>query len=295
MPSTPMHGKHGALYRLRPNGFKGGGLNDATLGTGYSGADAAYYEIEIDAAGTPDTYQWRKDGGAYTTGVAITGAAQTLDEGQQITFAATTGHTVGDRWCIGNLKDEPTTESGATAQITESTRRLLNLNNPPTFTDDGGANVIEIDHVRGKATFDANVGNVDVDGNNGYIPTIALEKVGYLIGWSFDANVDMADQSYCGQKWKEFLPGQAGGSGSIEAHMIAGDSGLDALTESAEEGEAYFLLQLFNYDPDQDQTGDHFTMWVIITGITPATTIGEIVREPWSFQICGHVMFTENA
>ena len=35
------HGKLGAIYRLRPNGFKGDGLNDVTWGTGFSGAASA--------------------------------------------------------------------------------------------------------------------------------------------------------------------------------------------------------------------------------------------------------------
>lgn len=294
-PTSPTHGKYAALYRLRPNGFKGSGLNDVTWGTGYSGADAAYYEVEIDGTGTPDTYKWRKDGGAYTTGVSITGAAQTLDEGQTITFAATTGHTSGDRWCVGNFKDEPTTESGAQAQITESTRRYLNPNVPPTFTDDGGANVLTVDYVRGLATFDSNVGNVDVDGNLGWIPTIALEEVGYLLGWSLDVNLDLADASYCGQQWKNWLPGQAGGSGSADAFFIGGDTQLDALIEAATGTEQYCLLELFNYDPDQDQTGDHFICWATVSGISPASSVGEIVKEPITFQVHGFIAFTANA
>ena len=103
-PSTPTHGKYGAIWRLRPSGFNGDGLNDVTWGTGFSGGGTSgYFEAEIDAEGTPDTFQWRKNGGAYTTGVAITGAAQTLSDSQTITFGATTGHTSGDKCAIGNF------------------------------------------------------------------------------------------------------------------------------------------------------------------------------------------------
>ena len=38
--------------------------------------------------------------GAWTTGVAVTGSAQTLDDGVTVTFAATTGHTLDDQWNI---------------------------------------------------------------------------------------------------------------------------------------------------------------------------------------------------
>jgi len=81
--------------------FTGAGLNDATFGGTYVGSTVlSTYEVEIDATGTPDTFKWRKDAGGYTTGVAITGSAQTLAEGVTITFAATTGHTLGNKWIV---------------------------------------------------------------------------------------------------------------------------------------------------------------------------------------------------
>ncbi len=70
------HGKRANVFSLRLNGFKGTGLNDATWGAAFSGAASAYYEVEIDAVGAPDTFRWRKNGGGWTTGVSITGAAQ---------------------------------------------------------------------------------------------------------------------------------------------------------------------------------------------------------------------------
>lgn len=58
-----------------------------------------------DATGTwekiPNTFKWKKDSGAFTTGVSITGAAQDLQEGVQITFGAKFGHTVNDQWTVG--------------------------------------------------------------------------------------------------------------------------------------------------------------------------------------------------
>jgi hypothetical protein len=86
--------------------FTGAGLNDAT----YSRAswvapagDNQEYEIEIDATGTPNTFKWRQkvfggSFGSYTTGVAITAGAILLADGLTVTFGATTGHTLGDKW-----------------------------------------------------------------------------------------------------------------------------------------------------------------------------------------------------
>jgi hypothetical protein len=81
--------------------FTGSGLDDADFDTTqtYTGTTVSVYEVEIDATGTPDTFKWRKDSGAYTSGVSITGAGyQTLAEGVEVGFSATTGHTLGDKW-----------------------------------------------------------------------------------------------------------------------------------------------------------------------------------------------------
>lgn len=67
---------------------------------GYTDTSDATFEVEIDAEGSPDTFKWRKDSGAWTTGVAITGNAQTLSDGVQIQFAATTGHQYTAKWTI---------------------------------------------------------------------------------------------------------------------------------------------------------------------------------------------------
>lgn len=83
-----------------PVTFTGSGPNDMTAGGTYSGTSSKTFVIEIDGTGTPDTFQWSQDGGSTwtATGVSITGAAQTLQEGMTVTFTATTGHTLGDRW-----------------------------------------------------------------------------------------------------------------------------------------------------------------------------------------------------
>ncbi len=80
--------------------FSGSGLDDAKSGGEFTGGADAVFEVEIDATGTPDTFKWRKDGGAWTTGVSITGSAQTLSDGVTVLFGATTGHTLADKWTI---------------------------------------------------------------------------------------------------------------------------------------------------------------------------------------------------
>ena len=79
------------------------GLDDITSAGVYTGATSAQFDIEIDTEGTPDKFKWRKDGGSYTSTVSITGADQTLSDGVTIKFAATTGHTLGDKWMVTGL------------------------------------------------------------------------------------------------------------------------------------------------------------------------------------------------
>jgi hypothetical protein len=86
--------------------FTGTGLDDITAAGTATGVVNLYFEFEIDAEGTPDTFKWRKNGGSYTTGVAITGAAQAISDGVTVAFAATTGHTLADKWEVwacGNI------------------------------------------------------------------------------------------------------------------------------------------------------------------------------------------------
>jgi hypothetical protein len=80
----------------------GAGLDDATSGGTYLGADkaAVTYTVTIDGVGAINTFKWKKGTGAETTGVAMTGAAQALTDGVTIQFTAITGHTNGDLWTI---------------------------------------------------------------------------------------------------------------------------------------------------------------------------------------------------
>ena len=86
-------------------------LNDmaASLSAAFSGTARTTYEIKITTAAATDKFDWRKitkdaNGSktysAWTSAVSITGSAQALSENVQITFPATTGHTVSDQWTV---------------------------------------------------------------------------------------------------------------------------------------------------------------------------------------------------
>jgi len=288
MPAS--HGKHANVFSLRPNGFKGTGKNDAAWGPGFSGAASALYEVVIDGTGAPDTFKWRKNGGAWTTLVALTGAAQTLDDGQTISFGSTSGHTAGDQWVIGNLKEEPCTEAGQSAQITDAARRILNPDSAVTFTDSGGANLVRIDHADGRAYFDSAVTIVTATGKNGFLPESMLERAGYLYEWSLEVSVELADATPFQEHWKRFQAGQAQAAGSA-AGYLAGRKWFEAFEDCAGGSQALFFLQLFTRDPANDQSGDRVHAWVVFDGFNPAAPLTEMVKEAISFKVHGLPVF----
>jgi hypothetical protein len=80
--------------------FTGTGLNDMTNSGTYTGSAMLEVIVKIDSVGSPDTFKWSINKGLswVATGVAITGGLQTLQNGIQILFGATTGHTIDEYW-----------------------------------------------------------------------------------------------------------------------------------------------------------------------------------------------------
>ena len=294
--TTPVKGHWALVYWLRPNGFKGSGLNDVTWGTACDGASSLDYVVQIDGNDTADTFKWSLDGGASwdtdKVNISITGSAQTLSDNQTITFAATTGHTIGDRWHIGNLRSEACDESTTTAQITEATHRLLKPDKVlfTDWTDSGGSGVTSIDYTTGTATFFDNVGTaVTVTRNDGYVLESELQELGYIQGWSLNVNVNILDASRCGQNWKEFMGGQVSATGTIDKLHIPNASLFEAVEDCFDNTQNYFLLQLFTQEDstNKDQTGTHIFAWVSYNSFGVSSNLSDLMRENIGFQVHG--------
>ncbi len=74
-----------------------------TLGGSYSGGanTPAFYEIYCSTDDTTDKFKWRKNGGAWSAEVTVTGSAQTdLGDGLEVTFSSTSGMTLNDTYYI---------------------------------------------------------------------------------------------------------------------------------------------------------------------------------------------------
>lgn len=111
---------------IEPARFQGGTLNDMTSQGTYTGTEIIEYTVEVDLAAGTDTIKWSKDGGATyeATGVSITGSAQALDNGVTVTFGATTGHALGDKWIFhanaaGTVAEATPTEAFSVNEVSQ--------------------------------------------------------------------------------------------------------------------------------------------------------------------------------
>lgn len=88
--------------------FTGTGLDDLTTGGAYTGTNDKTYRIEIQTAGTPDKFRWSDSDGATwnVENIDIITDAITLNDGVQITFENTTGHTARDYWQFSVSTDD---------------------------------------------------------------------------------------------------------------------------------------------------------------------------------------------
>jgi len=78
----------------------GAGLMDLTLAGPYLGPVTATYTFKVSTAAGTDKFQWKKDAGAYSAEITLTGAAQAIELGLTVLWAATTGHTLNNTFTV---------------------------------------------------------------------------------------------------------------------------------------------------------------------------------------------------
>jgi hypothetical protein len=102
--SVPSLSATGLTASIGTQTFTGTGLNDATIGGTFTAPWPLTLRVQIQTAGTPDTYNYSVDNGVTwisASNTNISGGVQTLVYlGLTVQFAATTGHTVGDYWQV---------------------------------------------------------------------------------------------------------------------------------------------------------------------------------------------------
>lgn len=205
--------------------FTGSGLNDAILTGHFEGTASTSFYARIDGVGAGtggvDTFEWALDSdftSPVATDVDITGNNQDLQNGIEVNFNATTGHTLNDRWFgtaapvnvdVGFASNRNTggsgvgyTHVGLFFDVTDEKWKLFKEYDPePNGT-------INIGHASyGKATLDADITG-DVTGDltgavTGNASTAtALETARNIGGVSFDGtgNIDLAGVNTTGNQ-----------------------------------------------------------------------------------------------
>jgi len=140
--------------------YAGSGLNDLTAGGIIDDGTELVFRIVVDSIGGTDTFRWKaNDDEDYTEGVVMTGAAQLLSEGLEVTFGATTGHALGDEWHVDTkLPDARFDHRYRTPndfllgkQLEENVIRLFRIEGDFILTNEGEPLSISYTSLRGDA------------------------------------------------------------------------------------------------------------------------------------------------
>lgn len=94
--SGTMNGQVGAAIQSRGSG------SVPASGGAYTGVDVGLFTAEITTGGDSGTaiFQWKKDGGAYTSGVATSATGNELQDGVSLSFPTGANYVVGDVFSV---------------------------------------------------------------------------------------------------------------------------------------------------------------------------------------------------
>ena len=175
--------------------YKNTNLDDLTDNNTYTGSDDIRYEIQVDGIAGTNTFQWREVNvstgvtGAYTTLVAMTGAAQTLSNGLTITWGATTGHTLNDEWvisCKGAARTSDWNEGGSVGGDGRKAIMIFAAKNVASEGDEGvkaGATIL--------LTYDDSASGSNVETLSGLVSESLTSSADYpnLEEWFYGDNI----------------------------------------------------------------------------------------------------------
>jgi len=169
---------------------------------------------------------------------------------------------------------EACTVSGNQAQITAVTKRRLNPNEPPVFTDSGGKTVIYIDYINGIAYFTGNATIVTCTGE--YVLQANLANAGYLIDWSLNLGLATADGSSKGDAWDNPIAGRTNWNGSANRHYQSNEFTLLVTYETSPVEKRLFLLEFYT---DAVAQLDRYVGWALVSGVNPTSPLTDTMKE----------------
>ena len=105
--------------------------------------------------------------------------------------------------------------------------------------------------------------------------------IDFSVDWSISVSLDVADKSRQGQHWKENLPGQAGWSGSMTFHFVAGNTEQKAMMDNIIA--AIPGTQLTDISFMLEDTGDFYSGNLYLTSFSTSAAVGDIVNCSFDF------------
>ncbi len=174
-----------------------------------------------------------------------------------------------------SLAGEGCDEVTNSAQITAATKRRLNPNAPPVFTDSGGKTVIDIDYVNGVAYFTGAVGVVTCSGE--YVAQANLVAVGYITNWDLNITLKTADGSSQGDVWETPIAGLANWGGSATQFFQGSTYTAMPTYVTSPVEKSLFLIEFY---VDAPAELDRYVGWGLVTGVNVQATLNDNIKQP---------------
>ena len=101
-------------------------------------------------------------------------------------------------------------------------------------------------------------------------------EIDYSVDWSITASLDLADANRQGEEWKESVAGQAGWTGSMTFHFVAGNTEQKALLDNIVAATPGTKLTDIKYL--LEDSGDYFSGNIFLNSFAITTSVGDIVN-----------------
>jgi hypothetical protein len=170
------------------------------------------------------------------------------------------------------MTNEATTATGASYQITNSAKRILDLNTP-IIVNNGGTPTTEaytIDYLNGRVTFGSTASRtITITGAYLTPATIATADT-----FNFSATAEAYENTAFGTQYKSFQAGLISGTATLGRFFVTDSLFIDALLD----GE-YKIIEYYV------SSGVKISFYGIITSDNVDSTVSSLVREDLTFQI----------
>jgi hypothetical protein len=230
------------------------GLSDATISGSYAPAAVnAKYGFTFPTVGALDYWEWSKNDGAFSSPIAMTGAAQSFVDGLSVKFAATTGHTLHASCTVnatanGSLSGSSFIQAGVGSLITRNAQdKMRDVVSLRDFGTIGSA-------TNASAFMAAAIKSAEVTGKGIYLPASPYPYLICNVSYSGTANIR--------------IYGDGTGGTKIMPHSSCPQPTSDMIDITTTG-----IVELHDFSVDMNTNGSRFTSPGDAISITNATKI----------------------